>query len=213
MRLSIVALVSASLALGACQQNAASVSPATGTQAVATTAGPAPAGFECPRPGTAIGFATNTRVYRGADPADPFICLFDTQGTGAATSGRLLGNFTSMPTTDDAAIRRGLFQLWPLTAGKRFSYSHAGRGGSGATFTLQHDIRVIGPRRMQIAGAEREVIVIENDRHDPNWTGYFVTWTFFYDPESRVVLGGDIAVIRGQDRTPSWRVTSVSIPR
>lgn len=204
-------VASRALGLAACQADVNSSRPVTATQS-ASAPRTVPAGFECPPSGTVVQFGANRRRYTGSDPADPLVCNFTATNAGRETSGQMLANLVFLPTQDDAVIRAGLAQLWPLTPGKRVSYTHNARNNDGSNFQLRQDLRVVGTRRMSIAGAERDVIVIENDRQNPNWTGYFVTWTFYYDPESRSMLGGDINVVRGSDRSTNWRASGVTLP-
>jgi hypothetical protein len=110
-------------------------------------------------------------------------------------------------TTDDAAYRRDLSQLWPLTPGKEVSVRFA--PASQPANVAQRTFRVVGPRRMPIAGADRDVIVIEQNHESANFS---FTWTLFYDPATRVFLGGDVRSVRGSSPGTSWRVERVELP-
>jgi hypothetical protein len=196
--------VCASAALVACQSDPNAARPTT------TAVAGAPAGFQCPSAGTRILFGSGARVHRGPDPADPFVCL----ATGSnGQSERFLGNFLLLPTSDDAAHRQALAQLLPPVPGKTVDFTYASRTNDGTPFRSRWTYRVVGPRNMNIAGSDREVIVIERDQQNANWSGYLAMWTFYYDPASRTVLGGDIRVTRGQDGSRPWRASGVELPR
>ena len=200
----------ATVAVGACQTDPNAARPVAGGVAAAGSVAAAPQGFQCPPAGTRITFGTGVRVHRGSDPSDPFVCL----ATGAnGRDERFLGNLVLLPTSDDVAHRRALAQLLPPTPGKTVDFTYASVNAQGATFTSRWTYRVAGSRTMTIAGTDREVILIERDMQNPNWTGYFATWTFYYDPASRSILGGDIRVLRGEDRSTNWRASGVELPR
>jgi hypothetical protein len=211
MRFRTFALVGATLVLAGCQTSTDGQRPVGGaTQATAATPGVAPQGFACPPAGTRLTFPNAVRTYTGTDPADPAICLA-TLATGQPV--RLLGNWFTLPTRDDAEHRRNFMQLWPMTPGKTFSYTAQDANSQGATFTLRRTWRVIGPRRIEIAGAERNVIAVEQDLEFVPSSRYLVTWTYYYDEASRSFIGGDILVVRGQDAARNWRAQRIEVPR
>jgi hypothetical protein len=118
-----------------------------------------------------------------------------------------------MPTADDVAYRTAYSQLFPLAVGKKVNFTFAQRGTDGNSWRMRREDRVVAQRRMDIAGAERDVFVIESDLENALNTFYFVTWTYYIDSATGIVLGGDIRVIRGSDRAQNWRATDLSVPR
>lgn len=210
MRFRTFALVSAALALAGCQTGTDGQRPVAGAAPpVVATPGVAPQGFACPPAGTRLTFANGVRTYTGTDPSDPTVCLAT---HGASRPVRMLGNWLTLPTRDDAEHRRNFMQLWPMTPGKTFSYTAQDINAQGTTYTLRRTWRVIGPRRVEIAGAERNVIVVEQDLEFVPSSRYFVTWTYYYDEASRSFIGGDIQVVRGQDGSQNWRVQRIAVP-
>jgi hypothetical protein len=198
--------ISSALALTACQQEPATGLNTGGSQPVARIA---PEGFACPPEGTRVTFGSVFRVHGVADRDDPFICV-GTTSTGQTF--RAIGNFFTADPSTFGIHRQYLPQLWPLTPGRSFSYNIPVQTQQGENFLIRHTYRVIGPAQVAIAGADRNVVVIERDQRNPNWAGYFVTWRFYYDPVSRVFLGGEKTVVQGNDTTPNWRATNVQLP-
>jgi hypothetical protein len=212
MRVGLWAAFAAAFLVAGCQTGGDGQRPvATAAQPSAATPGVAPQGFACPPAGTRLAFSSsNILTYTGTDPNDPTVCL----ATGRSGEPvRMLGNWFPLGGPDEAAQRRHFMQLWPMTPGKTFTYTAEDRNAQGTTYTLRRTWRVIGPRRIQIAGAERDVIVVEEDQEFVPSNRYLVTWTYFYDEASRSFIGGDINVVRGEDRRRNWRVQRIEAPR
>jgi hypothetical protein len=206
MRRGVIFMAMAGLALAACT-NEPGAPAATGATAAAPAA---PAGFQCPPPGTAITYADGRQVtFTGADPADPFVCLATDGGTGV--THRRLGNWFVVPMHDEANVRRGFAQLWPLNPGSSTSFARDLVTPDGRFIGISESWRVIGPRTMTIAGSPRQVLVIENTTAT-QLRGYSGTWTYFVDTAARTAVGGDLTVQQGINRAQNWRATAISVP-
>jgi hypothetical protein len=204
-------VTAAALTLAACQGDTVGQRPSTGGSPVVGASAAAPEGFACPVPGTTISINGGTPWrYTGTDPADPFVCL------AVAPQGdtrRRLAAWTDLSTASDAAQRAGFAQLWPMAAGRQAEWTWSWRSLQGNTVTIRDRYRILEKRVETVAGREREVFVIErNETHIP--AGNFErVWTFWYDPEARLVVRSRMQVVRGPgDNRFDWTATAISVP-
>ena len=199
--------VAVAVLLGGCQQqNDRAANPSV------SAARPAPAGFECPRPGTRVAFSEyDVRTYTGVDPSDSFTCTFNNV---AGEPGRRLANWFPFPISDEAKIREALANVWPLETGRSVSFVRQVTNSAGANWQIRSTFRVLEPQRVEIAGETRDVILIQLDQENPQgqWGGYAVRWTIFYDRRSRTPIRGDVETLRGQGSDRNYIATSISVP-
>jgi hypothetical protein len=174
------------------------------------TIGTAPPGFACPPAGTNIVTSDGRNItYTGAAAGDPFTCT----GTTVAGGGQSwLANFYPVPTEDESTLRRNLATLWPLEAGKTISFTRQIGAPNGALAFINTGWHVLGQQSMVIAGAPRQVLVIENSETMPRLGGYAGVWTLYYDTQARAMVGGDLRVLRGTNTAQNWRATSITVP-
>jgi len=168
----------------------------------------APLGFECPSPHTVRVVGRERRVYQGADERDPFVCLVRL----GRNDIRVLGNFWRLPTPDDAAIRRGLAELWPLTPGKNVSYTFRDHQ-AGEVTQVRHTWRIIGEQQAHIAGVERRVFALEQDVEFVFSNELLQRCKSLYDMASRLFILRECRVVRGQLRGEiDWIASQISMP-
>lgn len=145
----------------------------------------APPDFACPAAGTRVSYGGAVTEWRGPAEDDPFVCM---RRVGGSAPTRSLAAFWTMPLPDDAAIRAGMWALWPLTPGRTTTYRfHAYRRG-GEYDLIEHTWRVIGPREAVLAGQNRRVIELEQDVYSAYHRNNFFSWTYLFDTESRVFI-------------------------
>ena len=170
-----------------------------------------PAGFSCPAPGTRVTFNTGgTIVYRGADPADPAVCVVQ---TAANPAQRRLLNFFTLPLVDEPAVRRGLGALWPLEPGKSTNFSFVSEtAGQRERFLYRETWRVVRSERAVIAGAQRDVLVITRTQEGQAGNTFLGTFTYRYDPASRVFLSASLEITRGSFGFSPFEATQVQLP-
>ena len=125
---------------------------------------------------------------------------------------RLLANHYELPIPDEANVRRGMAELWPLAPGKTTSFVRDQRTVNGALVRFETNWRVVGERSMDIGGSPRRVMVLEMREEVPTMSGYAGTWTYFYDTAARAIVGGDINMLRGINRAQNWRATAITVP-
>lgn len=175
-----------------------------------STAGTAPEGFACPALGTQIGYPDgSTLIFRGPNPADPFICLADVVGQGQTQ--RRLGNEYLLPLPDEGNTRRYFAALWPLQPGRSTSFLHEVSTPDGQLLALNTSWAVVGQQTMNIAGLDRQVLVMRNEVATAR-PGYRATWTYFYDTEARTIVGGNVESQQGLTEARNWRATRIMVP-
>jgi hypothetical protein len=180
-----------------------------GTSGPGATLGTAPTGFQCPPAGTTLTRSDGANIrYTGAALGDPFTCAGTLNGAPQAW----LANYHPVPTTDEASLRRGMAGLWPLEPGKSVNFSRQISSPDGRLTFVNTTWHVLGPSTLDVGGRSIPVLVLEQHENVPQMRGYSGVWTRYYDPASRSFVGGDLTVLRGFNRAPNWRVTSLTVP-
>lgn len=168
-----------------------------------------PPDFACPTAGTRVTFGESVIEWLGTAADDPFVC---TSRAGRSPPSRRLANFWTMPTPDDAAIRAGLWRLWPMTPGRTTRYRfHAYRRG-GEYDLIEHTWRVIGTRDAMVAGQNRRVFELQQDVYSAYSRNYFFSWTYLFDVESQVFMQREVREGRAFVFEREFRATSIQVP-
>jgi hypothetical protein len=171
--------------------------------------GSAPPGFQCPAAGTVIQHPTRTYQYTGPSPSDPFTCLTVNPGTGRTTG--FLGNLMPTPSVDQSHVRAGLARLFPLQPGSSTSFLYEVSTADGRLFDFNASWRVTGQQTLEIAGQQRNVLVLEHTTSSAR-PGYAVRWTYYYDTQARALIGGDPQILQGTSDAQPWRALSITVP-
>ncbi len=157
-------------------------------------------------------------AYLGSDPFDPAVCLLRFRDGG---QGRSLAGLLTQPAPDEASLRRGLADLFPLAIGRQtsFFWRVPVAGSPTETGTFQENWRVAGERAMRIGNATRQVWLIE--REQQNVSGNEGRFAYRHDVRYAIdkVTGAPLSfsgrsVTRsgGVTPVPAWTTTSMSVP-
>jgi hypothetical protein len=193
MKLNAVAVLVSTLAIAACNQEG----PVTGAQTTRT----APPGFACPPAGTTALSSTGTRTnWRGADPADPGVCLVTTVGAAGETQQRRFLNYWIEPNPGSERARAAFRTLFPLELGKSARFSRFEQDALGVPVTYEEQWRVLRRERIEVAGQPRDAFVVERLTGFATQGAFRAVMTLWFDAPTGIVLRQDVSVMQG-----TWR--------
>ncbi len=199
MRRRILAVAGGALALAGCQADGGPP-PVASTPGATLIAAPAPVAFACPAAGTRVTWNNSLIVtHGGADPADPTVCLVRFQN---GPQLRMLYNIYDVPASDEAAIRRGMSALWPLTEGKSASFLFVAPSVAAQTFQYDETWRVVRAERITIAGQPRDTLVLRWTSQGRLGNAHLSHQTWWYDLTTRTFVKREVELVRGTTR---WR--------
>lgn len=141
--------------------------------------------FRCPAPGphTAPGQDGRATVSRGADPADPLVCL----GTGPSGAPfRRVANLIAAPPGQERAVRDGLAALFPTAVGKEAQYSYFQGYSNDLTNTghFREHWRTLGGQTLDVGGAPVQTVVFQRDVNELQRYGTVAKrWLLWFAPE------------------------------
>jgi hypothetical protein len=148
--------------------------------------------------------------FRGADSADPTICLA-TNASGQQQ--RRLRNFFLLPLEDEPSVRNGLAALWPLSPGRTANFTFIGRTQDQSTFRYAERWSVERQETVTIGGTQRSVFVLTRTQEGMFNNNYLGTETYWLDAETQTWLKRTVAVTRGRAAGSNWEAQSIVVPR
>jgi hypothetical protein len=192
------------LALSACAAGPEASGPRT-----------APPGFACPADGVRVTYSSGqVTVWRGADPADPGVCLVDViPAQGAPRQDRRVLATWNLPQTGIEETRRGFAQLFPLAVGKSASFQRFGLTAQSTPVTYQEDWRVLRREPLTVGDQTRDTWVVER-RSEFVGGSFSGELTYWVDAATLVSLKMERGMVRGTwtGQTP-YMATAIVVPR
>jgi hypothetical protein len=209
MRIRLLTLLAGAWALAGCQADGSGPSPVTATPAAWSVPASASLSFRCPAPGTVIEFTNGSLTYRGADPADPVVCLATNAG---GQEQRRLYDFWILPTEDEGSLRRGFGALWPLAPDRGASYTFIGRTERNNTHRYAETWRVLRTETLQIGGSPRNTVVLQRRQEGMLGNNFLGTDTFWFDIDIGTFVKRDVGVTRDRSSARPFEALSITVP-
>ena len=209
MRIRLLAALAGACALMGCQTDGGGAVPVATTPAAWSVPGGAILAFRCPAAGTAIAFTNGALTYRGADPADPVVCLAT---NAAGQEQRRLYDFWQLPIEGEASLRLGFASLWPLRPGGSASYTFIGRSQSNNTHRYAESWRVVGTETLLVGESSRNTVVLERRQEGMLGNNFLGTDTFWWDIETGAFLKRDVGVTRDRSSARPFEAVSITTP-
>lgn len=176
-------------------------------------------GIICPGFGVRVARRDSPDVlYAGADPRDAAVCLTASED---GQEGRFIAGLITQPAADEASLRQGLANLFPLAPGRRTSFIWRTpiAGSSGDVGTFQETWRVAGERGLWIDGTERRVWILDRDQRNVSGNEsrfayrYEIRYTIDRTTGAPLSFSGRSMTRNGRAMpVPAWIATSILVP-
>jgi hypothetical protein len=203
------AIAGMALLLSACEAPSSGMTASTmiGAQPLANVA---PVEFRCPADGTRVVTNNDTTTYRGADPADPLVCL---SSTATDPQRRHLYNYWTLPAPAEADLRRGMAAVWPAAPGRRATFTVVRTDNTGRTWQYNETFHVERAERVVLAAAPRDTLVITRTTRGLGGNTFLGTNTYWYDPASGVFLKRTVQISgRSTSTVPQFEAVALEQP-
>ena len=157
-------------------------------------------------------------TYEGSDPEDPSVCLVR---FGDGRKGRSLAGLFTQPAPDEASLRHGLADLFPLAPGRRTSFIWRTpiTGSPEEVGVFQESWRVTGERAVRVGRSSRRVWLVEREQR--NVSGNESRFAYRYDVQYQIdrETGAPLS-FRARSTTrdgstapvPGWTATFIKVP-
>ncbi|NKE45152.1 hypothetical protein HB662_10205 [Roseomonas frigidaquae] len=195
-----VLMMGLAVALMGCQQDVASIRPATSQMTVAA-ASAVPA--DCPPANTVIRTSIGSEfTYLGRDPSDAEFCVWRARDR----LGRDLHNLRPVPAGTEAFHRAGVRQMLPLSVGRVAQYQS--RSSDGA---WNHTIRVVSADTVTVPAGRFDVWVVERIEEGTFNNGYRGEQVFYFERGTGVLVKQVSRLVRGTGSPGStWEAVSIT---
>ncbi|MGK7870452.1 caspase family protein [Falsiroseomonas sp. E2-1-a20] len=160
-----------------------------------------PRGFRCPSAGAQVRYDDGTALgFRGADPADPLVCLVGVRG---GVERRLL-NFLTLPSPHEAAFREALAPFWPAATGREARLTVAASDGM-----WQESWRLLREEAVPVAGRPHAALVFSRAVDGMFTNRHYRVETLWWDLATGIWLRREVRLVRGTTRINPYSAVAV----
>ncbi|MGG5886023.1 caspase family protein [Falsiroseomonas sp. HC035] len=165
-----------------------------------------PWGFRCPAAGAQVRYDDGGEIaFRGADPADPLVCLVVVRG---GVERRLL-NFLTLPSAHEAAFREALAPFWPAPAGRA-----AGREArltvAASDGMWQEHWRLLREDQTSVAGRAHAALVFSRSVEGMFTNRHLRVETLWWDLATGIWLRREVRLVRGTTRINPYSAVALT---